>query len=587
MKGVSGRIAVVELTKGSWHYEQLPEEIYEKWLGGKGLGTWLISTRIPAGADALGPDNALVLAIGPAAASPIWGGCRHGFFTKSPLTGGYAETYSGGKAAEAVAAADIDALVITGKAEGPVWLEVSEDGVAIHRADDLWGMDTYQAEAEVLKRMGPGRRRAAMVIGPAGERGVRFAVIENDRWRSAGRTGAGAVMGSKNIKAIAVRGSATRPIAEPAAARDFAKALAAASKDNPGVAAYKSMGTPMMVDILNKVASFPTRYWSRGTADHREEINATALHSRCEVRPHACLKCFIACGRLSTVKGGKYGGLTIEGPEYETIYAFGGLCEVGTIEEIAYLNDICDRLGMDTITAGNLVGLAIASGQGGVEYGDTEGIARLLEDIAYGRGLGEVLGRGIKEAAEELGARELAVHVKGLEPAGYDPRVLKGMALAYAVSDRGACHLRATFYKPELSGMVDPEQIEGKAKIFTEWEDRLTIFDCLILCRFYRDLYQWDELSRIIRLTTGLELDTAGMRAIAAHVTDLTRCFNLREGLSPEDDRLPIRLVKEALADTGKSVTEEQVRKLVEEYYQARGWDAQGRPQLCSNGTEA
>jgi aldehyde:ferredoxin oxidoreductase len=390
-------------------------------------------------------------------------------------------------------------------------------------------------------------------------------------------------MGSKKIKAIAFWGGQKRKPHDSDLLQDMAKSFARDSKDNAVVKAYKSSGTPMVVDIMDEVGGFPTRYWQKGRSEHRNRINAAALHENCDVKPNACRKCFMACGRLTTVRNGRHEGLTVEGPEYETIYAFGGLCEVDTIEEIVYLNDICDRLGMDTITAGNLVGLTIeASRQGkinhNIDYGQVDAIAELLEDTAARRGIGDVLARGIKFAAKQWNMEEQAIHVKGMEPAGYDPRLLKGMGLAYGTSDRGACHLRATFYKPELSGVIDPEQIEGKAEVFAEWEDRLTIFDALIVCRFYRDLYQWEELSTILKATTGLDLDKEAMRSIAATITDSARRFNLREGLTPEDDRLPKRFHREALPETGAIITESQMEKLLEEYYQARGWDASGHP---------
>ena len=259
------------------------------------------------------------------------------------------------------------------------------------------------------------------------------------------------------------------------------------------------------------------------------------------------------------------------------------MCEIDSIEEIAYLNDVCDRLGIDTITAGNLAALTIEAARGNkidyeIDYGRPDRVAQLLNDIAYRRGIGDVLAGGIKQAAAEWGMDEHAIHVKGLEPAGYDPRILKGMGLAYASSDRGACHLRATFYKPELSNMIPPDQIQGKAAMFAEWEDRLTIFDSLILCRFYRDLYQWDQLAAIIKGTVGLDLDAAAMRRIAARISDDVRRFNVREGLTPKDDRLPKRFHEEALPDTGKVITREDTAILLREYYQARGWNEEGIP---------
>jgi aldehyde:ferredoxin oxidoreductase len=412
-----------------------------------------------------------------------------------------------------------------------------------------------------------------IVIGPAGENKVVFSVVENDYWRSAGRTGVGAVMGSKHIKGIAFWGSREKELSDEQAVTGFAREIARRGKDDAGANAYKNMGTPMLVKIMNEVGGFPTRYWQKGTYEDWKRISAEALHERCRVIPRACLRCFMACGRLSTVKEGRHRGLHIEGPEYETIYAFGGLCEIDAIEEIIYLNDICDRLGMDTISAGNLVAFTIEAAKKrridlDIDYGDVDAIVRLLENMAFRRGIGEILAGGIKKAAKEWGMEDYAIHVKGLEPAGYDPRVLKGMSLAYGTSDRGACHLRATFYKPELSGLVDPDQIEGKAAIFTEWEDRLTIFDSLILCRFYRDLYQWEELSAIIKGTTGLDLSKENMRSIASSITDTTRRFNIREGLTLDDDQLPSRFHNEPL-ESGKMITHEQINQLLKEYYQA------------------
>ena len=587
MHGFYNMILRINLSQESYALQMIPDDVLAAKMGGKGLAAHLLLRDNPPGVDPLGPDNRLVFATGPISGSPVWGSCRHGIFTKSPQTGFFAESYSGGKAAERMAATGYDAVVIRGAAERPVWLEISEEAVYFHPAEDLWGQDTYHTEDAVNAWIKAHRPQAGpcgvMVIGPAGEQQVCFAVVENDYWRSAGRTGIGAVMGAKKIKAIAFHGRRRKTFADPGRLKNFARHLAAVGKDDAGVQAYKSKGTPMLVDIMNKAGGFPTRYWQKGRFEGAERINAAALHERCDVKPNACLKCFMACGRLSTVKTGPHTGLTVEGPEYETLYAFGGLCEIDSIEEIIYLNDLCDRLGLDTITAGNLAGLTIEAVRQKridypIDYGQPAAVARLIEDIAARRGIGDTLARGIRFASQEWGMADQAVHVKGLEPAGYDPRVLKGMGLAYGSSDRGACHLRATFYKPELAGIVDSDTIEGKAAVFAEWEDRLTLFDTFIVCRFYRDLYQWEQLADILRGTTGLDLDTAGLRAIAAAVSDDTRRFNLREGLTPEDDRLPRRFHTEALPESGKVITREQMDTMLKEYYRVRGWNAEGNP---------
>jgi aldehyde:ferredoxin oxidoreductase len=389
-------------------------------------------------------------------------------------------------------------------------------------------------------------------------------------------------MGSKRLKAIVFQGDRRRKLADRNAVQTLAKDLANEAKDHPQVAAYKSKGTPMMVKVMNEAGGFPTRYWSEGTYEKWRQISADALHERCDVTPRACLKCFMACGRMTEVRSGRHAGLRLEGPEYETIYAFGGLCLVDSIEEIIYLNDLCDRLGMDTITAGNLCGLAIEAARQGridfaIDYGQVDAMAGLLQKIAFREGIGDLLARGIKAASEEWGLEDLAVHVKGLEPAGYDPRVLKGVGLGYATSDRGACHLRATFYKPELSGMIEPDAIEGKAAMFVDFEDRLTLFDALILCRFYRDLYPWEALCEMVQGLTGIEATTTRLKAISANISNIARTFNIQEGLRPEDDRLPSRLHKEALK-SGHQISKTELEKMVADYYRLRGWDKHGKP---------
>jgi aldehyde:ferredoxin oxidoreductase len=584
--GFYGTILVIDLTERSFSIEKTDEEILRSFLGGKGLASYLLSHLNPPRTQPGAPENHLIFATGPASGSPIWGSSRYGVFTKSPQTGYYSESYAGGRVPEAIDAAGYDTVVVKGMSSSPTVLTIDPEGVGFHEAGDLWTLDTHQTEHAVVAGYGrkncKGVKVGAVVIGPAGENGVCFSVIENDYWRSAGRTGAGCVMGSKKLKAILFRGDRVRKRADESRVKNLARRLARDAKENPQVLAYKTWGTPMMVKTMNEVGGFPTRYWSAGTYEKWQSISAEALHEKCDVQPRACLKCFMACGRMATVKHGRHAGLKVEGPEYETIYAFGGLCAIDSLEEIIYLNDLCDRLGMDTISAGNLCGLAIEASRLGkiaysIEYGGVDAIAGLLKMIAKRQGIGDILARGIKTAAREWGLEALAVHVKGLEPAGYDPRVLKGVGLGYATSDRGACHLRATFYKPELSGMIDRAAVEGKAALFVDFEDRLTLFDALILCRFYRDLYPWESLCEIVEAVTGMPASQASLRSVSSRISDTVRRFNIQEGLTPEEDRLPGRIHKEALK-SGHRITEEDVNTMLKEYYQLRGWDKKGHP---------
>jgi len=582
MKGYFKKILMINLTDQTYRDESVDESVYRDYLGGKGLATHLLLKKNKPGVDPLSPDNHLIFALGPMNDTRIWGSSRWGVYTKSPQTGIFSESYSGGRVAEPMSRTGYDAFVLEGASASPVYLEICDDGVRFHDAADIWGADAYKAQDMVTERVA--RKDAGiLVIGPAGEKMVRFAVIANNYWRHAGRSGAGAVMGSKKVKALAFYGSKKKEVADPEAEKAFAKEWAQKSKDLPVVDFFKNLGTPGMVDILNEIGAFPSRYWSEGTVAHREAINAQTLNRDFTVKPNACAKCFMACGRMTTVREGRFKGLQVEGPEYETIFAFGGLCLIKTLDEILYLNDVCDRLGMDTITGGNLAAFAIeASLRGKIQeklaYGDTDAIAALLTNIANKEGLGAVLAEGIRHAAKTWGLEDVAIHVKGMEPAGYDPRVLKSMALAYATSDRGACHARTTAFKGEFAGLIAPDQIEGKAAMLVDFEDRLTLMDAMIGCRFYRDLYLWDEFSQIIKITTGMELDKSGLQQIAANIRDATRLFNLREGITHKDDTLPDRFFEQGIGPEKKVISREDFARMKKDYYDIRGWNELGVP---------
>jgi len=583
MKGFFNKVLRINLIAKTFREDTVPDSVYEMYLGGKGLGIYLLMKENHPNVDPFSPQNKLIFCLGPATDTRIYGSCRHGVFTKSPLTGIFSESYSGGKLAEPMSQTGYDAFILEGASSEPVWIEISNQKVVFHSAKDLWGKDTYFTEDEVLRRINK-KGAGALVIGPAGENLVRYAVIENDYWRSLGRTGVGAVMGSKRIKAIVFYGEKKRDIAYPDRLEQFAKDTLGRGKDSPGAQNFRRFGTPMLVAMNNTVGGFPSKYWHLGTFEGWERISAEALLERCQVRPTACLRCFMACGNLSEVKEGRHKGLKIEGPEYETIYAFGGLCMVHEIEEIAYLNDICDRLGIDTISAGSLCAFTMEASERGrikekIGWGDVNKIVELLHDISFKKGIGAILAEGIRHAAKLWKMEDMAIHVKGLDPAGYDPRILKGMGLAYATSDRGACHLRSTFFRPELAGIIAPDQIEGKAKLFIDYEDRFNIHDTLILCRFYRDIYwDWNYLSTIIEVTTGLKLDEAQLRKISSTIQNETRRFNLREGITSKDDTLPERFFEEPLGEDRKTIRREDLQRMLQDYYALRGWNPEGIP---------
>lgn len=591
MFGHYNRILIIDLTSRVVTIEPVSNKILTEYGGGKGLATYLLLKMNRPGVDPLSPDNTLIFATGSFCGGRLWGGSRYGVYTKSPLTGYYTESYSGGRVPEAIDSAGFDAIVLTGKSESPIVLSITPDGAEFHDAGDLWGTDSITAEIESVDRFAPNtegyRKPGAVSIGPAGEQMVKFALIANDKWRCAGRTGPGAVMGAKHVKAIVFQGDRKRHYANPDGVAKYALNFSKKHMKGPSTKAYKAMGTTMMVSLMNTAGAFPAKYWRDSTCDHWEQISGEKFHEDHNVKPHACAKCFMACGRLTKIKKGRHKNLEIEGPEYETIYSFGGLCLVDDIAEIAHLNDLCDRFGMDTISTGNLCGLAIEAHYLGkidyeIEYGNVDQIAQLIKMIAAREGIGDILADGIIAASRAWGLEDIAIHVKGLEPAGYDPRTLKGMGLSFATSPRGACHLRTTFYKPELSGQIPPEQIIDKAQMLIDYEDRINIFDTLVLCRFYRDLYGWEELEIVLELVTGHPRSQNILKKVASNIVDMTRLFNIREGLQAKDDLLPKRLHQETLS-SGNSLTEEELTYMLKDYYRLRGWGEDGTSNVKHN----
>lgn len=576
MKGFFNQLLRIDLSKQKSTVEPIPESILRTYLGGKGLGSYLLLNENPPHIDPFSPENHLIITLGPLADTPFYGSSRYAVFTKSPQTGIYSESYSGGKITLSLSRTGYDAIIIEGRSNHPTFLEISDKEVFFHPASSLWGKVTYEAEEAILKKVG--KDSGALVIGPAGENLVKFAVIESEHGRSLGRAGIGAVMGSKKLKGIAFHGKRRREVADPSSLKRLSQKFKDRVKGNEIIYMYKKYGTPMLVSIMNTIGAFPTQYWSKGTLEGWEGISAESLMERCQVSSIACPSCFMSCGKISEVKQGRHRGLRIMGPEYETIYAFGGLCMVNSIEEIIYLNDLCDRLGIDTITAGNLAAFAIEASKrkkikDNLHYGEVDGIAEILTKIAYRKGVGRILSEGVRHAAKVWQMEEEAIHVKGLEPAGFDPRVLKGMGLAYATSDRGACHLRATFYKSELSGQIDPNQIKGKAKLFVDYEDKMTLFDALILCRFYRDLITWKDLQEIIQSSCGFSVNRKSLKTMASGIINLTRAFNQQEGVTKKEDKLPRRFFREVLQGTGKTIQPQDLEVMLKEYYELRGWD--------------
>ena len=572
MKGYFNRLLRIDLNRRACEYETIPDSVFEKALGGKGLGVHLLLKENPGGVDPFSPDNRLILAVGPVTGTKMWSQSRYGVFSKSPATGGYGESYCGGAIAPKIKGCGVDAVILQGRCDTLSCLIVDEKGVEFADAAAVKGKDTFETEDFLLSHSAAGA--GVMVIGPAGENGVRFACIKSDRWRSAGRGGMGAVLGAKNVKGISFSGSKKAEIADEDLLRDVIRDIARQHRSSPLTEIYQKYGTPTQVQVTNAANCFPTRYWQSGHFAEWRNLSADYMQKNFDVEACGCPNCFLRCTKHSRVKHGRHAGLELEGPEYETIYAIGGLNEVDRLEEVAFLNDLCDRLGLDTMSAGNISAFAIEAYKRGkiafaIDYNQPDRMAELFRLIARGEGVGTLFAQGIKAAAAELDLEDIAVHVKGLEPAGFDPRVLKGMALSYATAARGACHLRGTFYKAELSGQIGPGQIEGKAELHIDYEDRAALFDCLILCRFYRDFIGWDELALIFEATTGVRRSKKQLQILANHITQQTREYNRREGIDASADSLPNRFFREKTRE-GASITEEELQTMIREYNETR-----------------
>jgi aldehyde:ferredoxin oxidoreductase len=572
-----GDLLRIDLTTRTSRDETVPPELIKGLIGAKGLGTHYLCEEVGPEVEPLGPEAKLIFAIGPMAGTTMLGSNRYGLFFVSPLTGAYCECYSGGNLTPQFAKTGYKVVIVEGKADGHVYLEISEEGVAFHSADDLWGLDAYESEDKIVERTDH-KRAQACVIGQAGERLVRFACVNNNKWHQLGRGGPGAVFGSKNLKGIVWHGEKKVEVARPDAYKAVVRDLLERTKGDPGVAAYQRGGTLNMVRIMNGANAFPTRYWRKGTLENFERITVETMLAEHGTRNELCPPCVMKCVKRNFVFEGRHKGLEIEGPEYETAYVFGGLCEIKDFSEIMWLNDICDRLGVDSITAGNLCALAIEASQRGLidekmAFGDPDCVGDFLTKMCLREGIGDIWADGVLRVEKEYGLEGVAVHVKGMEPAGYDPRVMKGMGLGYTTATRGACHLRATMYKPELVGVIDPQAIEGKAAIYCDWEDRLTIMDTLLYCRFYRDLVQWPYITAVVNAAVGADYSEDDMHRIANRIVTMSHDFNAARGIGRESERLPEWVSDKPMEDEGAlTFPQAEMEYMLADYYRIRGW---------------
>ncbi|MCU0853011.1 MAG: aldehyde ferredoxin oxidoreductase family protein [Thermoplasmata archaeon] len=590
--GYTGKILRVDLTSEKITTENLNKDWAKLHIGGKGLGARYLFEELKPGVDPLSPDNVLMIWTGPLVGTMVPLTSRYAVITKSPLTGTFLDSYAGGYFGPELKYAGFDAVIIKGKAKKPVYLWIKDGKAEIRDAKNIWGKDTYDTEVLIRKETGEKYARVAC-IGPAGENLSLIAGVTSDLTRNAGRGGGGAVFGSKNLKAVAVRG--TLGVEVPNMDKFLPMAKEMLLKDvveNPDHAGSITDGTPIIVDMSQNAAILPTRNWSSGEFEGSTGMNSEALKTRVLVRRKACFDCGIACGSWAKVSKGAHRGAATEGPEYETLALCGSNCGITNIEAIVKFAEECDRQGLDSMSAGAVVGLAMDLYEKGVltkkdtggldlKFGNEDAYVKMPAMIARRQHVGGILADGAKRAAKKIGkgAEKLVVESKGSEYPAYDPRGSIGMALAYATSDRGADHNRAWPVATDAYGSGDPWTTEGKAATCVEDQTRTSVKWSFIFCDFYA--VNFGNMAKYYTAVTGVPADEAYLRKIGRRNWNLVKAFNVREGFSRKDDNLPERMEKDPLPSgktKGKAVQRADFEKMLTEYYKLWGWNDQGIP---------
>ncbi|MEM3694979.1 MAG: aldehyde ferredoxin oxidoreductase family protein [Candidatus Bathyarchaeia archaeon] len=590
--GYVGKGLRVNLTEEKIRVEKLEGENARKFIGGKGLGAKILYDQLKPNVDPLSPENMLIFASGPLTATLAPTSGRWAVITKSPLTNLFLDSQVGGHFGAVMKLAGFDYMIFEGKAASPVYLRVHGEDIEIREASKIWGKGCIETEKMLKEHLGGDVHVAS--IGPAGENLVRYACITVDLYRQAGRGGAGAVMGSKNLKAVTVKSAGVKvEYADPEGFKEASRKAFKKIEENPFIPLRRRYGTPVWIAPVNEFGILPTRNFRTGVFEHAEMISGETMRSKIVVGDGTCYNCSIRCWKYTHVETERYKVEELAGPEYETIALMGSNCGVNSIEAIAYANLLCDDLGLDTISTGNAIAFAMECFERGLinekdadglnlKFGDAEAEIEMVKRIAYKRGLGNILAEGVKKAAENIGqgSWKFAMHVKGMEVPGYDVRGSTGMALAYATSDRGACHQRAWTVRAEMQGKLAPlYSTKDRAKFVKEVQDERAMCFSLVLCDFAP--LEVGDFVELLNKATGFNFTLEQYLKTGERIWNLTRLFNLREGLTRKDDTLPERFLTEPLPDgaaKGHVVTKSMLEEMLREYYFLRGWDENGVP---------
>ena len=597
--GYMGKIALIDLSKNKVRLMDLRVDDCRAFIGGSGLGAKYLYEMVPPDVDPISPENVLIIMTGPMTGTAFPTSGRFAICAKSPLTNGWGEATAGGFWGAELKFAGLDGIIIRGRASEPVYIYIEDLNIQILKAKHLWNLDTYDVE-DVIRSDHGDKNIKVLSIGRAGENLCRIAAIICDKGRAAARCGLGAVMGSKNLKAIAVRGTKKPAIAKLDELAETVKEVNDVIKESPRAKALRSYGTAGLVEVAEPLGDLPIKYWSKGAwPEGAKKISGQTMARTILKKPKACFACPIACGREIEVTEEPY-RTKGKGPEYESIAALGSLCLVDSLNAIAKANELCNRYGLDTISTGSVIAFAIEAFEKGLitiedtgglklRWGDPDIVLRLIDMIAKKEGFGAILAEGVKRAAEKIGkgAEELAVHVRGLEVAMHDPRAFASLALQYATMPRGACH--AAFAYVVERGMKIPElgldtqldrfSSDNKANLVKIMQDYVLVFDSLVLCKFLVLVGVPPSLvARGLSAITGWVIDLKGLLTIGERIFNIKRAFNVRcETGFRKYDTLPKKLLT-PLPEGGAKNHVPNLEVMLNEYYKLRGWTTDGVP---------
>ena len=603
MFGWHGKALRVDLTNETVSVEQIDPQTAKDYIGGRGWAIKMLHDEVEPTVDPLSPENKLIFTVGPLTGTPAPTGNRYMVTTKAPLTGAIACSNSGGMYPTEMKKTGFDMILLEGRAEHPVYLWINatdseeEPHVEVRPADHLWGRPVPEATDALLEETDERARVAC--IGPAGERLVKMASIMNDKHRAAGRSGVGAVMGSKHLKAVVLRGTRDVPLAQPDQMRELCRQVRReVAADVRKGSTLREYGTAYVPIVTNELGILPTRNFQTGVFEGVEGITGQVLSDNYLIRPKPCYGCPIACGRKTTLEGSPYEGEG-EGPEYETIASLGSACGLGDMAAVTKANYLCNELGMDTISTGMTIACAMELYEKGIlpeedvgmplRFGDADAVIHLVEQIAYRDGFGDVLAEGSYRLAERYGHPELSITAKRQEFPGYDPRGSKGMGLLYATSNVGASHMAGDLAYMEVFGTpkkIDPLTVERKPWYIKHFEDLFTIIDAAGLCVFLSIRYLCDgtydvmptRMARLLNLVTGADYTVESLLEAGDRVYTLERLFLNRAGFSRTDDTLPPRMLEEPMPEGPAQGHVVELEEMLPEFYELRGWDEKGIP---------